>query len=525
MNRENGVQGSGFRVQGSGFRVRGSGFRVQGWGLVLAALLAGSAPAAEEEGTRRLTLADCVGLALENDLDLKIERIARGEAELEVDAALGGYDPTATLSAKRTHEETAGESAGTAEGALDVLGSETDNDAFSASVGGATALGGLSYEVGARTGRSDGTRDGNPFDTSTGSAGVTLTQPLLKGFKTDAVRYQVAVARKQSQEAVLRLEDRLQDTLAEVESAWYALIQSREAIRVQEEAVALATRLYEDNRLKVRIGAMSILDEKQAESQAASARADLSAARRSYAEAQNRLKTLLFADQRTYRGLGIDAAGELRAEPADVDPAASGDRALERRPDLRASRLALERQGIAVAYQRNQTLPALDLVAGAGVAASDEETTRDAFDRMESADEPYWTVGVTLTVPLGNRAAKSRHAQSLAAREKMVLQLRQLEETALVEVDNAAASVETGWERVQATREAREYAEQALEAEQRKLDSGKSTSFVVLQLQRDLTSARKAEIEALADYNLQRSALALAEGAMLERHGVAISGE
>ena len=132
---------------------------------------------------------------------------------------------------------------------------------------------------------------------------------------------------------------------------------------------------------------------------------------------------------------------------------------------------------------------------------------------------------MTLTVPLGNRAAKNRHAQSLATEEKLKLQLQQLEETALVEVDDAAAAVATGLERVQATREAREYAEQALQAEQRRLDSGKSTSFIVLQLQRDLTQARNAEILARVDYNLQLSALALAEGTMLERHGVTFAVE
>jgi outer membrane protein TolC len=89
-----------------------------------------------------------------------------------------------------------------------------------------------------------------------------------------------------------------------------------------------------------------------------------------------------------------------------------------------------------------------------------------------------------------------------------------------VEVDNAANAVASGLERVQATREAREYAEQALDAEQRKLDSGKSTSFIVLQLQRDLTQARQSEISALADYNQQVANLALAEGNMLVHHGI-----
>ena len=475
---------------------------------------------AEEHPVRELTLKECVGLALENNLDLRIEKITREMAGREGRAARGGYDPKVSVSAKRSREETAGESAGTASGVLDVAGSETDSDSWNASVGGATGLGGLSYEVGTRLGDSSGTRSGNPFDTTTGGAGVTLTQPLLKGFRTDDVRYRVIQADQQSAEAAVQLEDRLQQILAEVEAAWYGLIQAREGIRVQEDAVRLATQLFEDNRRKVQIGSMSILDEKQAESQAAGARADLSVARRAHAEAQNKLKALLFADQRSFRELEIVAAGELTVEPVATDSAASGEGALERRPDLRQARMALERQGVTVAYQRDQTLPSLDLVGGYGVAASKEDSYGSAIDQIRSADEPYWTAGVTLTFPLGNRAAKARHEQSLATAEKMRLQLRQLEEAALVEVDNAARSVASGLEQAQATREAREYAEQALAAEQRKLESGKSTSFVVLQLQRSLTQARKSEIQARADYNQQRSVLALAEGAMLERHGV-----
>lgn len=486
--------------------------------LVLAAVLWAAAAGAAEKTSRNLTLADCVGLALENNLDLQIQTIARDVAQKDVDAAQGGYDPNLSISAKRAHEETLG----SADAESERLEGESDVDSYEASVGGATGLGGLSYEIGARTGDSSGTSGAeNPFDTSSGSAGLTLTQPLLKGFKTDGTRYQVAIARRQSAEADVQLEAKIQDVLSQVETAWYALLQAHESILVQEDAVRLATQLYEDNRRKVQIGAMSILDEKQAESQAAAARADLSSAKRTYAEAQNRLKTLLFADHRTTRDLDIAAIGELSPGPVDVDSAASGERAMEKRPDLRQARMALERQGIAVSYQRNQTLPSLDLVGGAGVAASGEESQGDVVDRMESADEPYWTAGVTLFFPLGNRAAKARHAQSLANEEKMKLELRQLEETALVEVDDAAAAVTTGLERVNATKEARKYAEQALAAEQRKLENGKSTSFVVLQLQRDLTRARNDAIQARMDYNQQCAALALAEGAMLERHGVA----
>lgn len=503
------------------FRVSGLGFRA--WGAIL--LVSALTAAAGENPVRELTLSDCIGLAMENNLDLQIDRITRQVAQQEVAAARGGYDPVLSASATRNHETTEGESAGTASGVLEVLETETENDSLSTSIGGVTALGGLSYDIGVQVGESSGTRESNPFDTSSGSAGITLTQPLLKGFRTDSTRYNVAVAGKQSDEAALELDTRLQELLGEVETAWYALILARENILVQKEAVRLATQLFEDNRRKVQIGTMSILDEKQAESQAATARADLSAAQQAYAVAQNRLKLLILADHRNYRNVEILTLGELQADPLEVDAEACGLRALENRPDLQQSRVALERQGLTVDYQRNQTLPSLDLVGGWGVAASEEDGYGDVVDQLESADEPYWTAGVTLSFPLGNREAKNRHAQSVSTAEKLRLELRQQEESVLVEVDNAAAAVVTGLEQVQATREARQYAEQALEAEQRKLENGKSTSFVVLQLQRDLTKAREDEIQALANYNQYCADLALAEGGMLERHHVTVDGE
>jgi outer membrane protein TolC len=451
--------------------------------------------------------------------------VEREEAELGVEAARGGYDPTLAVSASRRHEETGGESAGTAEGALGTAATESDTDSVRASVGGKTGWTGLGYEVGAHEGKASGDRGGNPFDTSTAGVGVTLTQPLLKGFRTDETRWRVATARVQSEEAEAALEAEAQVLLGSVETAWYQFVQAREVVGVQEEALRLAERLLEDNRRRVKIGSMAALDEKQSESQAAAVRSELAEARQSEREAENELKRLVFADARGMAGTRLAPAEPLpAAEELRLDAGAEMEKALERRPALRQARLALKRQGLAVDLKRNQRLPSLDLVVGGGLEASDEASAGDAWRTVGDADEPYWTAGVTLSMPLGNRTARAEWRQSQAAARRLELQVRQLEEETLAVVDNAAAAAESGYGRVTAAREAREYAEQALESEQKKLDSGKSTSFVVLQLQKDLTAARQAEIAALADYHRRLAALALATGGMFERHGIAWGG-
>jgi outer membrane protein TolC len=100
------------------------------------------------------------------------------------------------------------------------------------------------------------------------------------------------------------------------------------------------------------------------------------------------------------------------------------------------------------------------------------------------------------------------------------LQLKQLQQRIMITIEDGIASAQTSFQRAQATREAREFAEAALDAEQKKLESGKSTSFEVLRLQRDLTTARSSEIRALADYNIALARLAQSEGSTLERRRV-----
>jgi outer membrane protein len=102
----------------------------------------------------------------------------------------------------------------------------------------------------------------------------------------------------------------------------------------------------------------------------------------------------------------------------------------------------------------------------------------------------------------------------------LLLSLKGQEQGIMIEIDNAIKQAASSYDRVQATRKASEYALAALEAEQKKLENGKSTSFVVLQLQNDLTSARSAELRAVADYNNALAELSFREATTFERHNI-----
>jgi HAE1 family hydrophobic/amphiphilic exporter-1 len=89
-------------------------------------------------------------------------------------------------------------------------------------------------------------------------------------------------------------------------------------------------------------------------------------------------------------------------------------------------------------------------------------------------------------------------------------------------IDNDIQQAQSSYQQVAATRAAREYAAAALDAEQKKLESGKSTTYTVLQMQRDLTTARGNEIQALDNYNKALSQLSLDEGSTLQRLSINI---
>ena len=95
----------------------------------------------------------------------------------------------------------------------------------------------------------------------------------------------------------------------------------------------------------------------------------------------------------------------------------------------------------------------------------------------------------------------------------------------MAEIANALNAVDSSASRVSATRKAREFAEDALTAEQKKLANGKSTNFIVLQLQADLTEARLNETLAMVDYQRALSALALREASTLDSYAISLESK
>jgi HAE1 family hydrophobic/amphiphilic exporter-1 len=472
-----------------------------------------SAAETTNQPSQLVSKADCIRTALEHNLDIKIERYAPEIARYNLDIGYAAYEPVFAGNATHSYDQSPG---GIDQQNQPYPGAVTKDDAVTAGFSGILPFG-TTYTLAGNLADTTGEDSGGPLANTGGAASIQATQPLLKNLWIDAPRMTIQVNKKLLRISELALRLQIMTTVTAVESAYYDLILAQENVKVQRESLQLAEKLFKEDKRRVEVGALAPLDEKQSESQMAASQATLLDAERAMAAQQNVVKLLIIDDTAAWRNGAPEPSESLVATPQKFDLNKSWQKAFTQRPDLLQSRVDLERQGIVIKYLRNQLFPELDLVGSYGHNASESQFA-GAFDDLRRGDSPFYSYGAAVTIPLGNGNARGNYRIGKATREQSLLKLKQLELQIMSQVEDVVKLAQTDLQRVEATRQSRIFAETALEAEQKKMETGRSSSFFVLQMQRDLTAARSAEVQALADYNIALVQLAFNEGSTLERN-------
>lgn len=471
--------------------------------------------------TKPISLQEVITSAVQNNLDLQIVRYEPRLFGYDLSAALAAYDPDLALSVTRSHSERA--PGFDIEGRPIAFSRETDATAYDAGIG-PNLVGllptGTTYSFGYGLERTSvANEDGTGSKQYTGDFQFRIEQPLLRNLWIDQPRTTLKIARRNIKLGDEMLREQLMRTILSVEQAYYTLIFTRENVKVQATALELASQLLRENRKRVEVGALAPLDEKQAEAEVAATRSALINAERAYSQQQNVLKNLITDEYIQWAGLNLEPVENLVALPAEQNLQESWKRGLAQRPDLAQLKIELEKAGINLKFRKNQLFPDLRLVGTYG-HNENQPSLADVAAELPSSENRGYSVAAILRIPLGNRAARASYNSAKANEQQAVLRFKQLEQLALVEIDDAVKQIQSSFERVEATRAARAFSQEALAAEQKKLESGKSTSFLVLQAQRDLTVRRYDEIQALAEYNNALANMAFREGTTLERHNI-----
>ena len=489
--------------------------RISALAFFAAAIL--SASAQTNANVRVMSLPDCFKEALAHNLDLQIERYAPQISLYDLYAAYGGYDPTFSLSGQRNFNNSPG---GLTSQQIPYPATTSESDSFNSSLGGVLPSG-LQYSLSGNISDRNFRAFTNRTENSSGSIGVNLTQPLLKNFWIDNNRLSISVAKNRLKYTEQSLRSQIITTITAVENAFYELIYAREKVKVQQQALDLAQKQLADDKQRVEL---KVLAERggtieQDESQVASSRASLISAQFAYVGDQNALKILLTDNYAQWQEMEIVPAEPMAAVKQLFDLQDSWTKGLAQRPDMIQAKLDVEQHGFQLKYSFNQLFPQLDLIGSYGFNGQGREFS-DALGQIDRGNAPSYSVGAQFAIPLSNVRARNSYKISKANQQQILLQLKKLEQTAMLQIDNAVAQARSAWESVAVTQQASVYAQVALEAEQGKYAAGKSTTFTVLQLQSKLTSARSDEIRALADYNKSLANLAQQEGSTLERRQI-----
>lgn len=498
-------------------------------GLVAAAVLTAtltSAPSFAQTApvgpVRRLSVDDAVKLALEQNLGIQVDRLTPQIEDIAVAQARTFWVPNATAGLTNVSQNTPSTSA------LSGGQSKITDSRFTSSLGVNQILRtGANYSVDWNSYRATSTNVFNSYDPLLNSNLVlSLTQPLLRNRTVDSYRQQLESTRKDRSAADVQLNATIQATTRNVKNAYWDLAYQIDNLKAQQQSLDLAKRLLADNEKRVQIGTMAPIDIVEAQSEVARNEESVIVAEAGIKQAEDRLRALVFNPATTdFWTQTIEPTEAMPFVPLAVDAEVAIRRALARRTDVQLAKNDLEKSDINIRYYKNQTLPDVNARATFQTSAAGgtqltpltsifgTDTTRSVLSQrgfgavlgdVLSSAYPAWTVGVTVSYPIGTSTSETNLARAQLQKTQSEVRLQNTELMIATQVRDAARQVQTNQKRVDSARAARELAERRLDAEQKKFAAGIQISFFVFQAQRDLSQARTNEIRAIADYNKSR---------------------
>jgi outer membrane protein TolC len=399
------------------------------------------------------------------------------------------------------------------------------------------------------------------------SFNATVTQHLLQGagiFVNNRYYYQ-AVNNRRITDSTFR--QQILYTVNQVENIYWGLVNTYEDVQAKERALEQSTKVAHDNRTQLEIGSMAPLDVLNADQQVAADKQALTTSRSSLRYQQQLLKQALARNLNDPALIAAEviptdrvSLEEIPEEKEPVDQLVQD--AFTHSPVLEQAVLTLKNDEISLRGAKNSLLPTLDAYAFYGASAAGGSQSAHAVDLFGSCSSPsstcictgsgssltcellyppgtfpsigYGTVlqnlgnssspnkgiGFNLSIPIRNRPAQAQQAQALIEYRQAELRLAQLYTQIRINVTNALLALTNDREQVLSSIAAKDYAQQALDAEQKKLTYGSSTTALVLAQQRAMAAADNTLLQANATYAKDRAGLYQTLATTLQHYGI-----
>lgn len=494
------------------------------------------------DGKIELSLRAYLELVMANNTEIQIQKLLVETPKNAITRAFSQFDPTLTTSFRSTRAKTPTADA--------LAGAETLQQLTQPYqlTYQQTLETGTQYNIGFRSNRvstNNAFAFFNPvFNTN---FDIGFTQPLLRN-RGAVNRIPIMIARTRYQASRDNLEDQIMRLVQQAENTYWAVVEAREALKVQEKALELADQVLKRAQLELKLGSISPLEIYQPEQTYANQQVFLTQARYRLAQAEDALRRQIGADlDPNFRNLPIELT-ETVLPPSDDQPFDKErlvETAIARRPDLRAVRRNLDVDELQIRQAKNALLPNLSLSGTytafgrggtflqrqnifAGDGTQSTVISRipggfgDALSQTFGFGFPTYGFALTLTLPIRDRRAAADLADAAVARKLDAYRVRNQEQQIRLEVLNAINQVENSRASVQQAQVALDFSEKRVEAEQKRYDLGVTTIFFLLDAQNALVQANSNLVQQSLQYRRNLTNLLRVTGELLEERGISV---
>lgn len=466
-----------------------------------------NAPSPAPGTVKQVTLHDLLVDAINTNLELRAKRIDPLIQDNRLKAAWGAFDPSWVSGYTLLRNERP-QTASITSSIFGGVGSIYIEDIKRLETGLTGRLPtGTQYQITSATERAKNTYNRSVKNNSNGyfpeyvsSSSLTLVQPLLRDFGLSSNLAEVRLQKSARTASYHELQGTMLRILRDVSSAYFEMAFAQENIRVKQQAVAVAENLVRENQRRTDEGRMAAIDVTQAQSRLSEAREELILAQNFLAQRRNTLREL------TRDNFAFDDA-DFVVNPDFIQrnaPATDRDRSLDilfkTNPSYLAAQEVARSEDIRIAYAKNQRWPRVDLKGSFGYNGL-RDNFAESYQDYGLRDDPSWSAGVVVNIPIGNRTARGRVAEANNRKRQAIFTLKRTEVTLLSAFDTALRDIDNAAKRVALVKDSVALAQAAADAEQVRLATGKTTSYNVSQSLRDLSQAQSRELASLVDLN------------------------
>jgi outer membrane protein len=484
-----------------------------------------------QDGKLRLSLRDAILLALENNSEIQIEETQIESNKFSLLSTFQPFDPLiqSSLNINRSSSPTYSQLQGVGQSGNGVLNTLSQTGQVSYTQTFAT---GTNVFAGISSGRSSTNSSFlffNPYYSS--NLNLQFTQPLLRNAGRFANTAPIKIARKALSQSRSSFEAEVNDLILQVVGQYWAAVQARGALDVQNRSVNLAEVSFKRDKRALELGALPPLDISRSESELAARRVQQIQAAYALQQAEEVLRLNIGADQDPQvRSLPFDltespvSAGELQTTQLDTALV----QALSQRPEVAAAGDALAGDDLSIRLARNQLKPDLSIngfYQSNGLGGNQYDLTTgqltspggfgSSFNQLFGFGYPGYGGTLTLNLPVRNRAGQARLGNALVSRTRDLYNSRDVQEIITRQVRDAVNQLDVARLSLTAANTSFDLAKKSLAADQRKYELGSETNFYVLDSQERLAQAELALLQAQINYQVALTAIGHATGDLI----------